>query len=88
LNKALNEDHSRISPHRISSGKENSVKAHEQDKNQSQSGEISSKMLENITKEENKIKHLNLHDEDKLFIKDIKNNIDKLDKISNKFKSN
>jgi hypothetical protein len=88
LNKDLNEDHSRVIPLGISPSKENSIKTSEQERKQSQSGELSNKMLENISSEENKIKHLNLHDEDKLFIKDIKNNIDKLEKISNKFKSN
>lgn len=49
--------------------------------------ESTNKMMENINKEEKKINHFDLHDEDKLFIKDIKNNINKLDNISKKFKN-
>ena len=45
--------------------------------------ESSSKMMENISSQENKIKNLNFHDRDKLYIKDIKNNIQKLESISN-----
>lgn len=45
--------------------------------------ESTSKMMENISSQENKIKNLNLHDRDKLYIKDIKNNIHKLESISN-----
>ena len=48
--------------------------------------ESTSKMMENISREENKIKDLNLHDRDKLYIKDIKNSINKLDNISQKLK--
>ena len=54
---------------------------------QNKPAESTNKMMENITNEEKKIKNLNLHDEDKLFIKDIKNNINKLNDISKKFKN-
>ena len=56
-------------------------------KQKSGPAESTNKMMENINNEEKKIKNLNLHDEDKLFIKDIKNNINKLDDISKKFKN-